>query len=161
MTASVFKSALSLAVICSMLSGSAWARGNDWTIKDGKGEELSIKHGWFGRKQVKVQDRLGNKLENKKGLWGSKETQVDLLGNQIKRKKGIFGGSQIEGSSILGDKITTKKGLFGRRQTTVDVSGVSSAIGSLLKGSGDSGKIQLPEVDGQATVEQQENPSGN
>jgi len=108
------------------------ARSQDLVITDGKGEQISIKNGWFGRKQVKVEDRLGNKFENKKGWFGSKDQEVNLLGNQIKRKKGWFGGSSIEGNSILGDKISTKKTLLGRRQTTVDVSGVSSAIEQLF-----------------------------
>jgi hypothetical protein len=146
MSVSLSKSVAITALMLSLFGGAAVYAGNDWTIKDGKGEEFSIKHGWFGKKQLKVQDRLGNKLESKKGLLGGKETQVEILGNQYKHKKGLWGGSQIEGRSILGDKITTKKGWFGRRKTTVEVSGVSAAIGSLLKGNKD-GKELLPEND--------------
>lgn len=109
------------------------ARGNDLIFTTGKGEEVQIRNGWFGRKTKVVKDRLGNKYESKTGLFGSKDTQVSVLGNSYKQKKGLFGGSDIQGSTIFGDRVTTKKGIFGRRTTTIDASGVTSLVQSLLK----------------------------
>lgn len=120
--------ALTLAAIT---TAPALARGNDLVIKDGFGEQVVVKHGWFGKKTVTVKDRLGDGYTTNKGLFGTKEQSVNILGNGFTRKKGLFGGSQINGSTILGDKITTKKGIFGRRTTEVDVSGASQAIKAL------------------------------
>lgn len=127
---------LTLTVLTCLLASQfapALARGNDLTIKSGFGEELTIENGFFGRKKRKVKDRMGNSVEHDTGLFGTKQTSVNALGNSFSRKKGLFGGSQIEGSTILGDKVTTKKGLFGRRKTTVDLSGVSGAIQGLVR----------------------------
>ncbi|HEY9869951.1 MAG TPA: hypothetical protein V6D08_12360 [Candidatus Obscuribacterales bacterium] len=122
-----------LLVSLGILAGSlAPASADQLVIKDGFGEELSVRDGWFGRKDTVIKDRLGNKVVRKKGWFGSRQTEVNLLGNQFKKKKGWFGRSDIEASTILGDKITTRKGLFGNRTTTVDVSGVASAIRTLF-----------------------------
>lgn len=126
-------SCLAIALFLAVSSASlAEARGNDLTIKNGSGEEIEIKHGWFGRKHKVVKDRLGDKIEHKNGLFGSKETNVNVLGNTFRRKKGWFGGTNIEGTTVFGDKVTTKKGIFGRRKTTVDASGISSVINNLF-----------------------------
>jgi hypothetical protein len=118
-----------LSLSCSL---SGLARGNDLTVTTGHGEEIQIKNGFFGRRNVEIKDRLGDKYVQKKGFFGSKETSVNLFGNQIQKKKGWFGGSDISGQDILGDKVTTKKGIFGRRTTTVDVSGAASLIQNLF-----------------------------
>jgi hypothetical protein len=109
----------------------ALARGNDFVIKDGFGEEIQIRNGFFGRKTKVVKDRLGNGYSSKTGLFGTREQDVNILGNTVKRKKGLFGGSDIQGSTIFGDKVTTKKGIFGRRTTTIDASGISSVARNL------------------------------
>lgn len=102
------------------------------TIKDGSGEEITIKRGIFGNETRVVKDRLGNGYESKKGIFGSKEQKVSVLGNQVKRKKGWFGRDKVEASSILGDSIKSEKGFFGRRNTTVDVSGVTGLVKQLM-----------------------------
>lgn len=109
----------------------ALARGNDVVIKNGFGEEVQIKNGFFGRKTTIVKDRLGDGYSTKKGLFGTKEQQVNVLGNSFSRKKGLLGGSDVKGSSIFGDKVETKRGIFGRRTTTIDASGVSSVVKNL------------------------------
>lgn len=111
------------------------ARGNDISIKDGFGEEVQIKHGWFGTKKKVVKDALGDSYVQNQGLFGGSNKEVNVLGNSFKNKKGVFGGSQTEGSTILGDKVTTKKGIFGRRTTSVDLSGSASALKSLFAAS--------------------------
>jgi hypothetical protein len=107
------------------------ARGNDFIIKDGFGEEVQVRNGFFGRKTKVVKDRLGNGYASKSGLFGTKEQDVNVLGNSFQRKKGILGGSDISGSTIFGDKVQTKKGIFGRRTTTIDASGISSVARGL------------------------------
>ncbi len=137
-----------VAMLLSMSSSlSALARGNDLTITTGHGEELQIKNGFFGRKNVEIKDRLGDKYVQKKGLFGSKETSVNLLGNQVQKKKGWFGGSDISGQDILGDKVTTKKGIFGRRTTTVDVSGAASVIQNLFSDKKPLSQLPKPPLD--------------
>lgn len=110
--------------------GYAW--GDNFTIKTGFGDEITVKKGVLGRAEKVVTDRLGDKYVQKKGMFGGTTTEVNLLGNKLKKTKGWFGGSTIEGSTILGDTVTTKKGWFGRKTTTVDVSGVTSLVQSLL-----------------------------
>ncbi len=123
--------ALSL-FVCFANSSAGLARGNDWTVTDGSGEQVKIKHGFWGRTDSEVKDRLGDKFVQKKGLFGSKETEVNVLGNQFARKRGWLGGSDIKGQDILGDSVTTKKGFFGRRTTTVNLSGASNALQALF-----------------------------
>lgn len=120
------------ALICLSSVQSAQARGNDWTITDGMGEQVKVKHGFFGHTDKTVQDRLGDGMRVKKGFFGSKETDVNLLGNQFQKKKGWFGSSDLKGRDILGDSVTTKKGIFGRRTTTVNVGGAASVIQGLF-----------------------------
>lgn len=146
-----FNGALLALVVAATTMAPALARGNDLVIKDGFGEQITVKNGFFGTKTRVVKDRLGNGFGEKKGLFGSKEQDVNILGNSVKRKKGIFGGSQIQGSTIFGDKVETKKGLFGRKTTTVDVSGMSSIARDLwaknkgkLLGDNSAGGLGLP-----------------
>ena len=110
----------------------AIARGNDWTITDGMGEELQVKNGFFGKKKAVVKDRMGNGFKKETGIFGGSTTEASVLGNGFKKKKGIFGGSEIAGSTIFGDSVQTKKGIFGRRSTTVDLSGSSKLIQSFF-----------------------------
>ena len=110
----------------------ALARGNDWTITDGMGEEIKVRNGFFGKKSAVVKDRLGNGFKKEKGIFGGTTTEASILGNGFKKKKGILGGSDISGSTIFGDTVQTKKGIFGRRTTTVDLSGSSKLIQSFF-----------------------------
>ena len=131
-----------LLVTSSHLSGQA--RGNDWSITDGSGEQFVIKNKFFGRSDKVVKDRLGDGVALKKGFFGSKETDVNVLGNQFQAKKGWFGSSDIKGHDILGDGIKTRKGFFGRRTTTVDLSGASSVLGGLFSGANKRPPMPMP-----------------
>jgi hypothetical protein len=140
-----FNGALVALVVVAVSSVPALARGNDLVIKTGQGEELSIRNGFFGRKTTVVKDRLGNGYATKTGLFGSKEQQVNILGNTIERKKGWFGGSNVQGSTIFGDRVSTKRGIFGRRTTEVDVSGTANLVKSLWQKHG-------PSITGKSTA---------
>lgn len=126
-----FNGAVLALVMSALAAAPAMARGNDLIIKDGMGEEVTVKHGFFGRGTTIVKDRLGNGYASNTGLFGTKEQQVQVLGNSLERKKGLFGGTSVQGSTIFGDQIKTKKGIFGRRTTTVDVSGTSNVLKAL------------------------------
>lgn len=123
---------LTLLCLASLSFPAAMALPQNFEFRDGQGEEIKIENGWFGRKKKVVKDRMGNKFESKRGLFGSSSTEASVMGNSIRRKKGLLGTSNIEGSTIFGDKVTTRKGLFGRRTTSVDVSGSAAMIKGLL-----------------------------
>lgn len=110
----------------------SFARGNDFVITDGMGEEIQIRNGLFGKKTKVVKDRLGNGFKQETGIFGGKTTEASILGNEFKKKKGLLGGSDISASTIFGDNVKTKKGIFGRRTTTVDLSGSSKLIQSFF-----------------------------
>ena len=73
------------------------------TVTTGAGDGLSIKHGWFGTRDVKVKDRLGDQFERKKGLF-SRKTEANLLGNQVETKKGLLSGTTVNASDMFGDQ---------------------------------------------------------
>lgn len=118
-------------IVLAAVAAPVLARGNDLVVKDGFGDQVGVKHGFFGHKTVVVKDRLGDGYGTKSGFFGTKETDVNVLGNSYKRQRGWFGGSTVSGSTILGDKVSTKKGIFGRRTTTIDASGTSSVLQGL------------------------------
>lgn len=120
------------ALMASLATPDVQARGNDLTISTGKGEEISIKNGFFGRNSKVVKDRMGNKIETKSGLFGTGENEVRLLGNSYSKKKGLFGGSKTQVTSLFGDSVTTEKGVFGRRKTRIEMGGMSGLIGNLI-----------------------------
>lgn len=126
-----FNGALVAMTVTAVSMAPALARGNDLIIKDGFGEEVTVKHGFFGHDTKIVKDRLGDGYAQKKGWFGAKEQDVNMLGNSFSRKTGILGGTDLKGTTIFGDKVQTKKGVFGRRTTTIDVSGGASAIKAL------------------------------
>lgn len=133
MKRSAFSFTLALVLAVSLMPA---AQAQNWSIKTGSGDEITIKNGIFGNKSKVVKDRLGNKYESSRGLFGGTGTEVSLLGNTYSTKKGLFGTREIEAQSILGDSIKTKKGwLLGRRTTTVDARGVTGLIGAAIKGS--------------------------
>ncbi len=127
---------LKLAVmLCCSLSivpnpATAFDPGN-LTIKSGSGEEITYKKGMFGKKQVLVKDRIGNKYEKKKGMLGGRSKEVSVLGNQYKSSHSVL-GDKAEGRSFFGDTVTVKKGMFGRRSTEVDLSGISGVVKGLM-----------------------------
>ncbi len=114
------------------LSLPAEASNNNWTIKTGQGEEISVNNGWFGGKSTVVKDRMGDKIEKKKGWFGSGSTEVNLLGNSLETKKGLLGRKSTTITTLTGDKIEHKNGWF-RNSTTIDASGASNLIGTLLQ----------------------------
>ena len=123
--------ALLVSTILATLNSSCYAK-HDLSIKDGFGEEVSVKKDLFGQKKTIIKDRLGDKVEQKTGLLGRKETNINVLGNTVQNKKGWFGSSNLEATSIFGDKITSKKDMLGRRKTTVDLTGISAVLQSLF-----------------------------
>lgn len=106
---------------------------SNWSIKTGFGDEITIKNGILGNKKTVVKDRLGDKYETSKGLFGNTKNEVNLLGNSYSKKKGIFGTRETEMKTVLGDSIKTKKGwLFGRRTTQIDASGLTNLLGTAI-----------------------------
>lgn len=129
-----------LTFICAVIlfasaTSQAAQAGNNIELTDGKGEALVVKQDLFGNNTYAAQDRLGNKVVSKKGLFGTKSKGVSILGNTVETKTGLFGGKSYSGTTILGDKFETKRTWFGLgpRKTTVDLSGVSSLASQLLK----------------------------
>ncbi len=110
----------------------ALARGNDWSINDGMGEQVQVRNPLFGKKVRVVKDRLGDGFAQQQSILGSKTTEVSLLGNRVQKKKGLFGNTETDASTIFGDKFVSKKGIFGRRQTAIDMSGSGQMIKSLF-----------------------------
>lgn len=106
---------------------------DNFEITNGK-EKLQVNQGLFGNKSYSAEDRLGNKIESKKGWFGNSSKEVSLLGNSVETKKGLFGSKSYKGTTILGDKIESKRSWFGfgPRRTKVDVSGVSALAGQLI-----------------------------
>jgi hypothetical protein len=109
----------------------AW-RGNDFAITDGAGEQLQIKHSLFGRNKTVVKDRLGDGFATQTGFFGTKTSEVGILGNRLQSHKGLLGNSETDASTLLGDRLVTKKGIFGRRKTAVDLSGTTHLVQSFF-----------------------------
>lgn len=139
--------AVFLVLVLSLSTRLALAKGNDWHIKTGFGEELTVKNRSFGRKDVEIKDRLGDHYVHNQGWFGTGETDVNILGNHFQKKKRLFGGSDIQASSILGDTVVSKKGLTGRRTTTVDLSGISRLLNQFISSDGISEPLVRPETD--------------
>lgn len=124
--------ALALSVVLSAaMCKAVQARGNDVVITDGQGEQVTIKHGFFGRNTKIVKDRFGDGIGTKSGLLGTRDKEVNILGNGFTSHTGILGATTVRGSDILGDKIQTKRGIFGRKTTYVDASGTANALRTL------------------------------
>lgn len=136
---------LSATIACLIaISGNlAQAKPIDINITDGKGEQVSIKKGWFGSEKRSAKDRLGNEYSDKKGWFGRREKSVGLLGNKYSKKKGII-GKQTEFKSMLGDKVTIKDGPLGKK-ANIDVSGTAALVGSLINAA-KSDKAKLPSM---------------
>ncbi len=115
----------------SLLLPAAGAADN-WSITDGMGEELEVKHSLFGKKVKSAKDRYGNSFKSEDGLLSSGRTSLTLLGNRLEKKNGLLSGSKLEASTIFGDKVKSKKGLFGRRKTELDLSGSAALISSFF-----------------------------
>jgi hypothetical protein len=128
--------ALVVLTVVSVAVEPAFAQGGDIEVKSGQGEEFNIKHNLFGRQNIVLNDRLGNKFEQRTGLLGDSKANVQVLGNAIESDKGIFGNKSYKVSTILGDKVETRRSWFGlgRRKTTVDLSGTAGLVSQLLNG---------------------------
>lgn len=126
--------ALALVSFCLIAHAPAALAGGDFEVKTGQGESFEIKHNLFGKKSFSAQDRLGNKIENKKGLLGNGKTDVSLLGNEFQREKGLLGGKSTRVSTMFGDEIQTKRSWFGlgRRKTKINLSGTAGLINQAL-----------------------------
>jgi hypothetical protein len=131
------------AIFCLMLllgnNAPALAGLGKFTITDGSGDQVVVKHGLFGRK-ISYKDRYGNNLEKSRSIFGlTKDTKVGVLGNEMHSHKGLFGFSKTEGHSILGDSVTSSKNPF-YRNTNVNLSGVDG----FLKNSMQSKQANIP-----------------
>ncbi len=115
---------LSIWLICPLPSFAGWGKT---TVTDNNGEEVTVKHGLFGKKTI-VKDRWGDGVEHNRSIFGlSKDTKVSALGNDVHVHKGLFGFSKVEGQDMLGDKWSSSKNpLFGN--TKVDLSGVNRIV---------------------------------
>ena len=151
--ASVITTALALGVLCQ----SAWAWPMNFTAQDGSGDEISIKKGWFGNKTKVAKDRFGDGFAEKKSILGTKQTEVNVLGNGIATKKGLFGNREIQAHTILGDNFTTKKHWWGRT-TSVNASGIGSLLDSTFKGK--MGRNGMPPMLGSSQNHVGANPQG-
>jgi hypothetical protein len=123
-----------LSMVC--LNVPSFARGNDLSITDGAGEQVQIKHSLFGRNKTVMRDRFGDGFAQQNGFFGSKASEVSVLGNRVMHKKGLLGNSETDAITIFGANMVTKKGIFGRRTTAVDLSGTNQLIHSFLGHSG-------------------------
>lgn len=128
-----YKVSIALATLIAATSAlGAWAQGGgNLNVRTGFGDEFQIHHGLFNlTKETEVKDRLGDAYINKKGLFGTKDTGVNFLGNSYRKHKGIIGGTQVQGADIFGDRISSHKTFLGmgRRQTNVDLSGMGSLV---------------------------------
>ena len=55
-----------------------------------------------------------------------------MLGNSYSTKKGLFGSKTTEVKTMFGDSVKTKKGWFGRTTTEVDPGGLGTMLGSMM-----------------------------
>lgn len=131
----------------------AQAKSDNWTIKTKKGDEITVKDGWFGRgKKVVKSEKLGTlyekndgvfgsksevnlpgtKIASKSGMFGRKNKEVSVLGNSVTTKKGLFGSKTTEVKTVFGDSVKTKKGWFGRTTTEVEPGGLTGLLGSFM-----------------------------
>ncbi|MBU6452265.1 MAG: hypothetical protein KGS72_10830 [Cyanobacteria bacterium REEB67] len=125
---------LSLAILAIFTEpANAWG---SLDVKLGKGEEVQAKSGFFGNKKFKAQDRLGDKLEESRGILGNEHEAVQMLGNGFAYNRGIFGNKSLSGGTMLGDKFETHRMLFGigPRITKVDLSGTTGLAEQFLGG---------------------------
>jgi hypothetical protein len=109
----------------------ALAKWGTTTVTDDNGEQVVVKHGLFGKKTI-VKDRFGDGVANSKSIFGlTKDTQVNVLGNDVRVHKGLFGFSKTEGHDILGDSVSSKKNLL-YHNTNVNLSGVNNLLNKYL-----------------------------
>ena len=97
---------------------------------------MQAKSGFFGNKKFKAQDRLGDKIEESRGILGNEHEEMQMLGNGFAYNRGIFGTKSLSGGTMLGDKFETHRMLFGigPRITRVDLSGTTGLAEQFLGG---------------------------
>jgi hypothetical protein len=99
------------------------------SVTSGDGDEATYKRGLLGNKRTTVKDRMGDKFETKRGVFGlTKDEELGVLGNGGKYHKGILGNSETDVHTMFGDSVKYKKNIFGWRRATVDLHGLSSAM---------------------------------
>jgi hypothetical protein len=110
----------------------AWLGLGKFTMTDGSGDQVVVKHGLFGRKTV-VTDRFGNGVETSRSIFGlTKDTKVGVLGNEVHSHKGLFGFSKTESQSMLGDTVTSNKNpLYGN--TNINLKGVDGLLSGYMQ----------------------------
>jgi len=127
------------------LTSAARADLSKVTVTTGAGDKVVVKHGLFGRKTTIVKDRFGDGFASSKGILGTKNTEVNVLGNRVHSHKGILGTSETSGQTILGDSFQSHKGLLGR-DTNINLSGVNSLLNRYLSPKSTDGSSQLPKL---------------
>jgi hypothetical protein len=118
-------------------SNPAFAGWGKFTITDGNGDGVQVKHYLFGQKSLVMQDQNGDEVVHKQGLLGiNRETGVNVLGNGTTVKHGLLRGTSVEGQDMLGDSWKSKKMFMGLgpRITTVNAKGVSDLLGGFMHG---------------------------
>jgi|GEM_PF-3220701 len=149
-----------LALVASSQPAQAWG---SFDVKLGKGEQVQVKRGFFGNKNVALKDRLGDQFEDSQGILGNKHQKVQLLGNGVEVNQGVLGNKSISAGTILGDKFETRRSFFGLgpRTTHVDLSGASSLAAQLFahkpairpNGAAETGDMQKPQLFGQGAAQ--------
>jgi hypothetical protein len=129
---SVLKNSSRLALLVSILLSNslpALAWPINLTVTSGEGEEATYKRGLLGNKRTTVKDRLGDKFETKRGIFGiSKDDELGVLGNGAKFHKGILGNTETDVHTMFGDSVKYKKNVFGWRRANIDLHGMTSVM---------------------------------
>jgi hypothetical protein len=135
-------------LLCILASGqlSASASPLKLTVTSGEGESATYKRGLLGDKKTEIEDRIGDKFEQKRGIFGlTKDTQVGVLGSNVRYHKGILGNSAFDAQSWLGDKIKYRRNAFGWRNANINLSGSAGFVSKLFNETSDQPASSVPE----------------
>ncbi len=137
-----YRFAILLLAVCSICTSPTFAGWGKFTLTDDNGEQVTVKHGLFGKKTI-VKDRWGDGFEHNRSIFGlTKDTKVSAIGNDVHVHKGLFGFSKTQGQDMLGDTVTASKNpLF--HNTNVNLSGVNGLLDKYLGPK----KLNSPPVD--------------
>jgi hypothetical protein len=100
------------------LPANAQQRGN--TTVTLPGVKLERRNGWFGTQQNVYSDVLGNRVESKKGLFGWRRTNSQVLGNQVRQDRWGTVVTDNQGNTLL----KRRRGWFGRQDTVINGDGL-------------------------------------
>lgn len=108
------------------------ARGT--TNIQGPGFKVQHSNGWFGTQQNVYSDALGNRLEQKNGLFGRRKTSGQVLGNRVERDNRGTTVTDNSGNVIL----KRRRGWFGSEDTTINTNGVFQRMKGVFTGGSNS-----------------------